>query len=171
MHSNSFPSLSIPILLFMFQSIITNFLVLLLSFCVSEKLFMFTHAQFSFNLDLDQADVGVVDPGASVSSTRLLHTSFIRRWHPCSVSSLPPQGIVEVHGYVLVAHVSLSLVPLDNLRIIRGSQLYNSSYALAVLDNTVDGGGLRTLRLRSLTGINTREMYFINISGDFINLS
>lgn len=63
------------------------------------------------------------------------------------------QGIVEVQGYVLVAHVSVSLVPLDNLRIIRGSQLYNSSYALAVLDNTLDGQGLSTLRLRSLTGI------------------
>uniref|UniRef100_A0A3P8PEB9 Receptor protein-tyrosine kinase n=1 Tax=Astatotilapia calliptera TaxID=8154 RepID=A0A3P8PEB9_ASTCA len=62
------------------------------------------------------------------------------------------QGIVEVQGYVLVAHVSVSLLPLDSLRIIRGSQLYNSSYALAVLDNTHAGQGLRTLRLRSLTG-------------------
>lgn len=64
-----------------------------------------------------------------------------------------PQEIVEVQGYVLVAHVSVSLVPLDNLRIIRGSQLYNSSYALAVLDNTLDGQGLSTLRLRRLTGV------------------
>lgn len=67
----------------------------------------------------------------------------------------PTQGIVEVQGYVLVSHVSVSLVPLDNLRIIRGSQLYNSSYALAVLDNTLNGEGLRTLRLRSLTGQKT----------------
>lgn len=67
-------------------------------------------------------------------------------------SSLLHQGIVEVQGYVLVAHVSVSLLPLDSLRIIRGSQLYNSSYALAVLDNTHAGQGLRTLRLRSLTG-------------------
>lgn len=60
---------------------------------------------------------------------------------------------MEVQGYVLVARVSVSLVPLDNLRIIRGSQLYNSSYALVVQDNTWDAqGGLRTLRLRSLTG-------------------
>lgn len=63
-----------------------------------------------------------------------------------------PQGIVEVHGYVLVAHVSVSLLPLENLRIIRGSQLYNSSYALAVTDNSLGNRGLRTLRLRSLTG-------------------
>uniref|UniRef100_A0A674DPY7 Receptor tyrosine-protein kinase erbB-2 n=1 Tax=Salmo trutta TaxID=8032 RepID=A0A674DPY7_SALTR len=65
------------------------------------------------------------------------------------------QGIVEVQGYVLIARVSVSVVPLDNLRIIRGSQLYNSSYALAVLDNTLpqEGVGLRVLRLRSLTEI------------------
>lgn len=68
---------------------------------------------------------------------------------------------MEVQGYVLVARVSVSLVPLDNLRIIRGSQLYNSSYALAALDNTLDGQGLGTLALRSLTGINTPSlMYF-----------
>lgn len=42
----------------------------------------------------------------------------------------------------------MDLVPLDNLRIIRGSQLYNSNYSLAVLDNQ----GLKTLRLRSLKG-------------------
>uniref|UniRef100_A0A8C8F9S7 Receptor protein-tyrosine kinase n=1 Tax=Oncorhynchus tshawytscha TaxID=74940 RepID=A0A8C8F9S7_ONCTS len=65
------------------------------------------------------------------------------------------QGIVEVQGYVLIARVSVNVVPLDNLRIIRGSQLYNSSYALAVLDNTLpqEGVGLRVLRLRSLTEI------------------
>lgn len=55
---------------------------------------------------------------------------------------------MEVQGYVLIAHVSVSVVPLENLRIIRGSQLYNSSYALAVLSNT----GVTQLWLRSLTG-------------------
>uniref|UniRef100_A0A671SQQ6 Receptor protein-tyrosine kinase n=1 Tax=Sinocyclocheilus anshuiensis TaxID=1608454 RepID=A0A671SQQ6_9TELE len=45
------------------------------------------------------------------------------------------QGIVEVQGYVLIAHIAVRSVPLDNLRIIRGSQLYNSSYALAVHNN------------------------------------
>uniref|UniRef100_A0A8D3DI10 Receptor protein-tyrosine kinase n=1 Tax=Scophthalmus maximus TaxID=52904 RepID=A0A8D3DI10_SCOMX len=69
------------------------------------------------------------------------------------------QGIVEVQGYVLVAHVSVNVVPLDNLRIIRGSQRYNSSFALAVLDNTLDGQGLRTLRLRSLTEILLGGVY------------
>uniref|UniRef100_A0A8C7YRQ4 Receptor protein-tyrosine kinase n=1 Tax=Oryzias sinensis TaxID=183150 RepID=A0A8C7YRQ4_9TELE len=63
------------------------------------------------------------------------------------------QGIIEVQGYVLVANVSVSLVPLDNLRIIRGSQLFDSQYAIAVLNNTQGNRGLRTLRLRSLTEI------------------
>ena len=62
--------------------------------------------------------------------------------------SLSLQGIVEVQGYVLIARVSVPVIPLRNLRIIRGSQLYNSSYALAVLENT----GVQQLQLRSLTG-------------------
>uniref|UniRef100_A0A8C2HKY7 Receptor protein-tyrosine kinase n=1 Tax=Cyprinus carpio TaxID=7962 RepID=A0A8C2HKY7_CYPCA len=58
------------------------------------------------------------------------------------------QGIVEVQGYVLIAHVSVRSVPLENLRIIRGSQLYNSSYALAVHNNihhSQTGLGLREI--------------------------
>ncbi|KAM6951013.1 receptor tyrosine-protein kinase erbB-2 [Aplochiton taeniatus] len=72
------------------------------------------------------------------------------------------QGIVEVQGYVLIAHVSVSLVPIDNLRIIRGTQLYNSKYALAVLDNSLKGSpalGLQVLRLRSLTEILLGGVY------------
>uniref|UniRef100_A0A8C9U0W8 Receptor protein-tyrosine kinase n=1 Tax=Scleropages formosus TaxID=113540 RepID=A0A8C9U0W8_SCLFO len=65
------------------------------------------------------------------------------------------QGIVEVQGYVLIAHLSVASVPLDNLRIIRGSQLYNSSYALAVMDNV----GLTELRMRSLTEILLGGVY------------
>lgn len=80
---------------------------------------------------------------------------------------------MEVQGYVLLAHVSVSVVPLDNLRIIRGSQLYSSSYALAVLDNSLDGRGLRTLHLRSLTGIKTpARVYFPNpLPGGRVNVS
>lgn len=91
-------------------------------------------------------------------------TDVFGLWVGCGSSRLvcsPLQGIVEVQGYVLVAHVSVSLVPLENLRIIRGSQLYNSSYALAVLDNTLGGQGLRTLHLRSLTGNNTSGLEYI----------
>uniref|UniRef100_A0A8C0Y4R1 Receptor protein-tyrosine kinase n=1 Tax=Cyprinus carpio carpio TaxID=630221 RepID=A0A8C0Y4R1_CYPCA len=72
------------------------------------------------------------------------------------------QGIVEVQGYVLIAHVSVRSVPLENLRIIRGSQLYNSSYALAVHNNihhSQTGLGLREIRLRSLTEILLGGVY------------
>ena len=64
------------------------------------------------------------------------------------------QGIVEVQGYVLVADVTVDLIPLDNLRVIRGSQRYGANYSLVVLNNTKgpQGPGLRTLRMRSLTG-------------------
>ncbi|XP_048868800.1 receptor tyrosine-protein kinase erbB-2 [Brienomyrus brachyistius] len=70
------------------------------------------------------------------------------------------QGIVEVQGYVLVAHVSVSSVPLSSLRIIRGSQLYESRYALAVLDNRGPGdSGLTELLMRSLTEILLGGVY------------
>ncbi|XP_051530423.1 receptor tyrosine-protein kinase erbB-2-like [Myxocyprinus asiaticus] len=72
------------------------------------------------------------------------------------------QGIVEVQGYVLIAHVSVHSVPLDSLRIIRGSQLYNSSYALAVHDNnqrSQAGLALKELRLRNLTEILLGGVY------------
>lgn len=78
---------------------------------------------------------------------------------------------MEVQGYVLVAHVSVSMVPLENLRIIRGSQLYNSSYALAVLDNTKDGQGLRTLRLRSLTGHSQFLNFELNLAEKSLGLN
>lgn len=68
-----------------------------------------------------------------------------------------------MQGYVLIAHSHVTQVPLQRLRIIRGTQLFEDSYALAVLDNgdrldsatPVSGaapGGLRELQLRSLTG-------------------
>ncbi|KAJ8245912.1 hypothetical protein GJAV_G00261620 [Gymnothorax javanicus] len=72
------------------------------------------------------------------------------------------QGIVEVQGYVLISHVSVSVVPLDNLRIIRGSQQYNSNYSLAVVDNNATSGGgpgLQELRLKSLTEIQSGGVY------------
>ncbi|MEE6528800.1 hypothetical protein FKM82_017422, partial [Ascaphus truei] len=63
------------------------------------------------------------------------------------------QDVVEVQGYVLIADNLLSLLPLQALRIIRGTQLYQERYALAVLSNSQPGGaaGLRELRMRSLT--------------------
>lgn len=65
---------------------------------------------------------------------------------------------------MLIAHNQVKRVPLQRLRIVRGTQLFEDKYALAVLDNrdpqdnvaTAAPGrtpeGLRELQLRSLTG-------------------
>ena len=68
-----------------------------------------------------------------------------------------------MQGYVLIAHNRVSQVPLQRLRFVRGTQLFEEHYALAVLDNGdslgsaapaagVAPGGLQELQLRSLTG-------------------
>lgn len=68
-----------------------------------------------------------------------------------------------MQGYVLIAHSRVTQVPLQRLRIIRGTQLFEDKYALAVLDNgagldsatpvaQASPGGLQELQLRSLTG-------------------
>ncbi|KAI5765794.1 ERBB2 [Gulo gulo luscus] len=83
---------------------------------------------------------------------------------PANASLSFLQDIQEVQGYVLIAHSQVRQVPLQRLRIVRGTQLFEDHYALAVLDNgeppeggtSVAGaapGGLRELQLRSLTEI------------------
>nr|XP_057916904.1 melanoma receptor tyrosine-protein kinase-like isoform X2 [Doryrhamphus excisus] len=72
------------------------------------------------------------------------------------------QSIEEVGGYVLIAINEVPIVPLVNLRLIRGQNLYESQYALLVMSNyhrnysssTLNfTGGLRQLQLSSLTEI------------------
>uniref|UniRef100_A0A8C5QWE2 Receptor protein-tyrosine kinase n=1 Tax=Leptobrachium leishanense TaxID=445787 RepID=A0A8C5QWE2_9ANUR len=65
------------------------------------------------------------------------------------------KDIKEVQGYVLIAYNLLDFLPLENLRIIRGTQLYEERYALTVINNSDGEGkaGLQELRLRSLTEI------------------
>ncbi|RXM34744.1 Receptor tyrosine-protein kinase erbB-2 [Acipenser ruthenus] len=58
------------------------------------------------------------------------------------------KGITEVQGYVLIAETAVDFIPLENLRIIRGTQLYQDTFALAVLKNS----RLRELRMSNLTG-------------------
>lgn len=64
------------------------------------------------------------------------------------------QSIREVTGYVLVALNQFDYLPLENLRIIRGTKLYEGRYALAIFLNYRRDGyyGLRQLGLRNLTG-------------------
>uniref|UniRef100_A0A8C2IAV0 Receptor protein-tyrosine kinase n=1 Tax=Cyprinus carpio TaxID=7962 RepID=A0A8C2IAV0_CYPCA len=65
------------------------------------------------------------------------------------------KSIREVTGYVLVALNQFDYLPLENLRIIRGTKLYEGRYALAIfLNYRRDGSfGLRQLGLKNLTGI------------------
>ncbi|GLD59949.1 receptor tyrosine-protein kinase erbB-4-like isoform X1 [Lates japonicus] len=63
------------------------------------------------------------------------------------------RSIREVTGYVLVALNQFDYLPLENLRIIRGTKLYEDRYSLAIfLNYRRDGNfGLRQLGLKNLT--------------------
>lgn len=64
------------------------------------------------------------------------------------------QSIREVTGYILFAVNEFSRLPLDHLRVIRGTTLYEGRYALAVMVNYQKDGqhGLQELGLTHLTG-------------------
>nr|XP_019945291.1 PREDICTED: receptor tyrosine-protein kinase erbB-4-like [Paralichthys olivaceus] len=64
------------------------------------------------------------------------------------------RSIREVTGYVLVALNQFDYLPLENLRIIRGTKLYEDRYSLAIFLNYRHDGnfGLRQLGLKNLTG-------------------
>lgn len=68
-----------------------------------------------------------------------------------------PQSIREVTGYILIAINEFSRLPLDNLRVIRGTALYEDKFALAVMVNYQAEGphGLQELGLTHLTGTNS----------------
>lgn len=76
------------------------------------------------------------------------------------------QSIREVTGYVLVALNQFDYLPLENLRIIRGTKLYEGRYALAIFLNYRRDGyyGLRQLGLRNLTGKRCCISCMINMS-------
>ncbi|XP_033842682.1 receptor tyrosine-protein kinase erbB-4 [Periophthalmus magnuspinnatus] len=71
------------------------------------------------------------------------------------------RSIREVTGYVLVALNQFDYLPLENLRIIRGTKLYEDRYSLAVfLNYRRDGNfGLRQLGLKNLTEILSGGVY------------
>ncbi|XP_074549435.1 melanoma receptor tyrosine-protein kinase-like isoform X2 [Halichoeres trimaculatus] len=72
------------------------------------------------------------------------------------------QSIQEVGGYVLIAMNEVATIPLVNLRLIRGQNLYEGQFALLVISNynrnfssitTNFTSGLKQLQLSSLTEI------------------
>ncbi|KAM9455172.1 receptor tyrosine-protein kinase erbB-4-like [Clarias gariepinus] len=71
------------------------------------------------------------------------------------------KSIREVTGYVLVALNQFDYLPLENLRIIRGTKLYEGRYALAIFLNyrRDEYAGLRQLGLNNLTEILNGGVY------------
>lgn len=74
--------------------------------------------------------------------------------HTLSFPFFHSQSIREVTGYILIAVNEFSRLPLDNLRVIRGTTLFEDKYALAVMVNYQKDGqyGLQELGLTHLTG-------------------
>uniref|UniRef100_A0A8C7DJF8 Receptor protein-tyrosine kinase n=1 Tax=Oncorhynchus kisutch TaxID=8019 RepID=A0A8C7DJF8_ONCKI len=87
-----------------------------------------------------------------------LELTYIQEYHDLSFL----KSIQEVGGYVLIAVNKAAIIPLENLRLIRGHSLYDNKYALAVMSNYEKNHssvtlnytrGLRELMLRGLTDI------------------
>uniref|UniRef100_A0A8C7DKZ5 Receptor protein-tyrosine kinase n=1 Tax=Oncorhynchus kisutch TaxID=8019 RepID=A0A8C7DKZ5_ONCKI len=60
-----------------------------------------------------------------------LELTYIQEYHDLSFL----KSIQEVGGYVLIAVNKAAIIPLENLRLIRGHSLYDNKYALAVMSN------------------------------------
>ncbi|XP_069761509.1 receptor tyrosine-protein kinase erbB-4-like isoform X2 [Narcine bancroftii] len=71
------------------------------------------------------------------------------------------KSIREVTGYLLVALNQFEYLPLENLRIIRGTTLYDDKYALSVILNYRKDGvqGLKQLGFKQLTEILVGGVY------------
>nr|KAF6494744.1 hypothetical protein HJG63_004579 [Rousettus aegyptiacus] len=71
------------------------------------------------------------------------------------------QWIREVTGYVLVAMNEFSILPLPNLRVVRGTQVYDGKFAIFVMlnYNTNSSHALRQLRFTQLTEILSGGVY------------
>ncbi|XP_059811899.1 receptor tyrosine-protein kinase erbB-3a isoform X3 [Hypanus sabinus] len=71
------------------------------------------------------------------------------------------KSIREVTGYLLVALNQFEYLPLENLRIIRGTALYDDKYALSVILNYRKDGvqGLKQLGFKHLTEILVGGVY------------
>ncbi|XP_051970903.1 epidermal growth factor receptor-like isoform X1 [Xyrauchen texanus] len=87
-----------------------------------------------------------------------LEITYIQEYHDLSFL----RSIEEVGGYVLIGLNYVDVIPLENLRLIRGHSLFKNKYALAVMsnyhrnDSSENGSiisGLRELTLRNLTEI------------------
>ncbi|KAG9269097.1 receptor tyrosine-protein kinase erbB-3-like isoform X2 [Astyanax mexicanus] len=71
-------------------------------------------------------------------------------------------GIREVTGYVLIATNQFSRLPLGQLRVIRGSTLYDQNWALSVFLNFDGQTGLEEMGLTHLTEILAGGVQIVN---------
>eukprot|EP00062_Callorhinchus_milii_P012589 gi/632959785/ref/XP_007895819.1/ PREDICTED: epidermal growth factor receptor isoform X2 [Callorhinchus milii] len=102
-----------------------------------------------------------------LSNTEYHYNTLLRTYNACEtvmgnleITFLEPhhdvsflKSIREVSGYVLIALNKIARIPLENLRMIRGHQLYEDKFALVILSNYDKQGALRELPLRNLTEI------------------
>ncbi|XP_062872148.1 receptor tyrosine-protein kinase erbB-3b [Trichomycterus rosablanca] len=72
------------------------------------------------------------------------------------------RSVREVTGYVLIATNQFSRLPLEQLRVIRGSTLYEKEWALSVFLNHEDENGLVDLGLTHLTEILQGGVQIVN---------
>ncbi|TRY96083.1 hypothetical protein DNTS_017239 [Danionella cerebrum] len=87
------------------------------------------------------------------------------RKDPVRLNGTGDESIREVTGYVLVALNQFDYLPLENLRIVRGTRLYEERYALAIfLNYRRDGNfGLRQLGLKNLTGTESTHVMCLTV--------
>lgn len=107
--------------------------------------------QMEHNRDFSFLQVGKTDHVWSECVVYLL--CFVLWMYPNPSS----QSIREVTGYILIAINQFRRLPLEQLRVIRGTSLYEDRFALAVLVNYQKDGvyGLQELGLTHLTGALT----------------
>ncbi|XP_043919333.1 epidermal growth factor receptor-like [Protopterus annectens] len=77
------------------------------------------------------------------------------------------ETIEEVSGYVLIALNTVEVIPLNNLKIIRGAKLYDKYALVVILNYEIQGErgkthGLQELRLNSLAEILNGGVSFVN---------
>ncbi|XP_069509872.1 receptor tyrosine-protein kinase erbB-3 isoform X2 [Ambystoma mexicanum] len=112
---------------------------------------------------------GTINDMSVTGDTRNQYIGMVQMYNNCEIvlgnleiSSLDQQHdlsflrtIREVTGYVLIAMNMFQYLPLENLRVIRGVQLYDTNFALFVaINGRVNGNqGLRQLGFTHLTGV------------------
>ncbi|XP_035661662.1 epidermal growth factor receptor-like [Branchiostoma floridae] len=147
----------------------SSFWMVFAGLCV---LHMFTEGTEKVCLGTDKQLTSIGDPNHHYNLLKNLYTNCTYVDGNLELVAIEGTGrdlsfvkdIREVTGYVLIALSDISYIPLKNLRIIRGKNLYHGS-ALSVKFNynkNIPTLGLRELRFNSLTEILKGNVTFFN---------